>query len=670
MVNIPAISSKIPVVIQKPLLALRNAIQNAVTNQDLIAIGLVKSEASGLVPIAQSASYAVPTAIIGLTATGAFASIIVEWSDPSAQSGFAYTNVYRSSVDDVGQAVKVGSSAASLFSDTPPNSSTAVTYYYWVRGVNKGGIEGPYNQTAGTAGVTASDPAYAMEILLGQIQANQLNTTLNSRINLIDAPTTGLIDKVAQEIIDRGTAITAEATARTSAIGTAVTAEATRIDGVVATLPTAAGVTAEVTAAVASEATARTAAIDGAVTAEATRIDGVVATLPTAAGVTAEVTAAVASEATARTAAIDGAVTAEATRIDTVVATLPTTLGVTAEIGAAVSSESTARTTAIAAEAARIDTVVAALPTDATVTAAIQVETTARATAVGAIEAQYSVRTDVNGKIAGFGLINGGGLPSVFEVVVDRFAVVHTDGLGSVIPFVVSGGVTYMSAAMIQDATITNAKIGALAVDSAKIADAAIMTAKIGDAQVTSAKVGTAQIGTAHIQTAAIATAHIQDAQITTAKIGDAQITTAKIGAAAVDTLHLAGQAMSIPIGAYTGALYTIPQNNNGYFTVQTLTFTSLGYPNLIIASAGVHPLAASGRVVPTSANFLVQRNGVTVLSGSLSLSAAYAWDSWAITGIFAPAVGAVTYTLLVAFNGSAGGYVASRALSVIELKR
>ena len=627
MVNIPAISSKIPVVIQKPLLALRNAIQNAVTNQDLIAIGLVKSEASGLVPIAQSASYAVPTAIIGLTATGAFASIIVEWSDPSAQSGFAYTNVYRSSVDDVGQAVKVGSSAASLFSDTPPNSSTAVTYYYWVRGVNKGGIEGPYNQTAGTAGVTASDPAYAMEILLGQIQANQLNTTLNSRINLIDAPTTGLIDKVAQEIIDRGTAITAEATARTSAIGTAVTAEATRIDGVVATLPTAAGVTAEVTAAVASEATARTAAIDG-------------------------------------------AVTAEATRIDTVVATLPTTLGVTAEIGAAVSSESTARTTAIAAEAARIDTVVAALPTDATVTAAIQVETTARATAVGAIEAQYSVRTDVNGKIAGFGLINGGGLPSVFEVVVDRFAVVHTDGLGSVIPFVVSGGVTYMSAAMIQDATITNAKIGALAVDSAKIADAAIMTAKIGDAQVTSAKVGTAQIGTAHIQTAAIATAHIQDAQITTAKIGDAQITTAKIGAAAVDTLHLAGQAMSIPIGAYTGALYTIPQNNNGYFTVQTLTFTSLGYPNLIIASAGVHPLAASGRVVPTSANFLVQRNGVTVLSGSLSLSAAYAWDSWAITGIFAPAVGAVTYTLLVAFNGSAGGYVASRALSVIELKR
>ena len=627
MVNIPAISSKIPVVIQKPLLALRNAIQNAVTNQDLIAIGLVKSEASGLVPIAQSASYAVPTAIIGLTATGAFASIIVEWSDPSAQSGFAYTNVYRSSVDDVGQAVKVGSSAASLFSDTPPNSSTAVTYYYWVRGVNKGGIEGPYNQTAGTAGVTASDPAYAMEILLGQIQANQLNTTLNSRINLIDAPTTGLIDKVAQEIIDRGTAITAEATARTSAIGTAVTAEATRIDGVVATLPTAAGVTAEVTAAVASEATARTAAIDG-------------------------------------------AVTAEATRIDTVVATLPTTLGVTAEIGAAVSSESTARTTAIAAEAARIDTVIAALPTDATVTAAIQVETTARATAVGAIEAQYSVRTDVNGKIAGFGLINGGGLPSVFEVVVDRFAVVHTDGLGSVIPFVVSGGVTYMSAAMIQDATITNAKIGALAVDSAKIADAAIMTAKIGDAQVTSAKVGTAQIGTAHIQTAAIATAHIQDAQITTAKIGDAQITTAKIGAAAVDTLHLAGQAMSIPIGAYTGALYTIPQNNNGYFTVQTLTFTSLGYPNLIIASAGVHPLAASGRVVPTSANFLVQRNGVTVLSGSLSLSAAYAWDSWAITGIFAPAVGAVTYTLLVAFNGSAGGYVASRALSVIELKR
>jgi len=109
----------------------------------------------------------------------------------------------------------------------------------------------------------------------------------------------------------------------------------------------------------------------------------------------------------------------------------------------------------------------------------------------------------------------------------------------------VIGGVTfpagtYSTRAFIQDAQITNAKIGALAVDTANLAAAAITTAKINDAAITTAKIDLAQITTALIDNAAITSAKINDAAITTAKIDDAAITTAKIGAAQITTALIA----------------------------------------------------------------------------------------------------------------------------------
>jgi len=166
MANIPPLSSSIPAVILKPLQAIKQALSGMVTPSDLVNAGIATTNSSGrLSAKAVTPTYAIPTVITGLTATGAFATIILEWNDPSSQVGFAYTNIYRASVDDVGQAVLIGSSAAPIFSDTPPNSSMTVTYYYWVRGVNKAGIEGGYNQTAGTPTSTATDPTYAMQIM-------------------------------------------------------------------------------------------------------------------------------------------------------------------------------------------------------------------------------------------------------------------------------------------------------------------------------------------------------------------------------------------------------------------------------------------------------------------------------------------------------------------------
>lgn len=84
------------------------------------------------------------------------------------------------------------------------------------------------------------------------------------------------------------------------------------------------------------------------------------------------------------------------------------------------------------------------------------------------LAAQYSVKLDVNGYVAGFGLYNAAG-SSAFFVRADKFAIA-SPGVSPVVPFVVIGGVTYIDSAMIKDASIA----------SAKIADAAITNAKIG----------------------------------------------------------------------------------------------------------------------------------------------------------------------------------------------
>lgn len=102
--------------------------------------------------------------------------------------------------------------------------------------------------------------------------------------------------------------------------------------------------------------------------------------------------------------------------------------------------------------------------------------------------------------------------------------------------------------AKIQDAAITNAKIGNAAIDTANIKDAAIDSAKIENAAITNAKIKDAAITNAKIADLSVDTAKISDLAVTTAKIAQASITNAKIENAAIDTAKIA-------LGAITSAL-------------------------------------------------------------------------------------------------------------------
>lgn len=246
---------------------------------------------------------------------------------------------------------------------------------------------------------------------------------------------------------------------------------------------------------------------------------------------------------------------------------------------------------------------------------------------VDSLGGQYTVKIDVNGRVAGFGLANtsavyNGGIHSEFAVRVDRFSIVNTDSNVATAPFIVTttpttnNGVSvpagvYMTDAFIRNGAIVNAKIGNLAVDTAKIADAAINNAKIADAAISRAK----------IQNAAIGTAQIEDAAITNAKIGTAAITTAKIQDLAVDTIKITGNAVSQT--AFTSTHDTSSISLNFTSRSGTVMVWAVFYPNSL-----------------TNRLYYLKRNGTTVQTLSVG-------QTPLVIRMFAdaPSAGSVTYT-------------------------
>lgn len=107
-------------------------------------------------------------------------------------------------------------------------------------------------------------------------------------------------------------------------------------------------------------------------------------------------------------------------------------------------------------------------------------------TDITGLEAQYVIKTDVNGNVAGYGLANYGpletGAESEFVVLADRFAVLHPDadsGTGK-LAFAVEGSNTVMDGAYIKTATINDAQIGSVTVDKITGDTANFVSANIG----------------------------------------------------------------------------------------------------------------------------------------------------------------------------------------------
>ena len=96
-----------------------------------------------------------------LQAAGAFNSVILTWEFPESYTG-AMFEIHRSAADDLGQADLVGLAKGRVYTDQVQPGSQ---YYYWVRAVSAAGVDGPFNDVAGTLGETAEDPKTVVAII-------------------------------------------------------------------------------------------------------------------------------------------------------------------------------------------------------------------------------------------------------------------------------------------------------------------------------------------------------------------------------------------------------------------------------------------------------------------------------------------------------------------------
>lgn len=136
---------------------------------------------------------------------------------------------------------------------------------------------------------------------------------------------------------------------------------------------------------------------------------------------------------------------------------------------AAIQSESQARADADGATATQIQTLQTTVGEN---TASIQ----SAAGVINGLSASYTLKLDVNGYVAGYGLYNDGQV-SQFAVRADRFYIADPTSEEEVLPFLLENGKVYMNTTLIKDATIDGAKIANGTIDSAKIGNVIQSTA-------------------------------------------------------------------------------------------------------------------------------------------------------------------------------------------------
>lgn len=156
------------------------------TAEDVLAVVESVPEFSGILDLST------PPALANLVVTGGFATIQLQWDFPSF-TAFKHVQIWRAESDNRASAVLVATSESNMFADRPLVSGIAKQYFYWIKCVSIAGVIGPFNQLAGTAGVTANDPSYVLAVLSDLVTESQLHHNLKQRIDLVDVGNASLI---------------------------------------------------------------------------------------------------------------------------------------------------------------------------------------------------------------------------------------------------------------------------------------------------------------------------------------------------------------------------------------------------------------------------------------------------------------------------------------------
>jgi len=332
----------------------------------------------------------------------------------------------------------------------------------------------------------------------------------------------------------------------------------------------------------------------------------------------------------------------------------------------AISTEQTTRASADSALSSSISTVSSTVAGN---TSSISTQ----ATSINGLSGQYTVKIDLNGAVAGYGLAStttaAGNIVSEFVVNADRFAIMRggSNTATATVPFVVQASATtlngesvpagvYMADAFIKNGSIANAKIGTLNAD--KITAGSIAAARIAANTIDASKL--------RLDNSTIASQNISG--IPTVIIKDLGVGNAKIQNLAVSTLKIQDQAVTFPSAITTSSTVSFAGTSSGttFSTIQTLTATYSGAPVLISGSFGVRSYDDQALM-----RFRLRR-GSTVLFTSTTKAVRPSPETVFVPFNFldsSTASGSRTYTLQ-AYVQDQFGYYMDRSIVTLEVKK
>jgi len=344
----------------------------------------------------------VPPQPTSFTASGAYSMIILNWDFPR-YANHSHTEIWSHDQDVLGDATLAGIDSGRVFTD-PVGSG--VSRYYWIRHISTSDIEGPWNASSGTSAATATDVAHQLSVLAGAITSSELATDLATPIGNLPSNTNSELSSL-QSQINTLSNVAAWASGTAYSLTDLVTYSGNLYEC----------------------ATAHTASNSNKPTGTSSNN-----TYWTYVGAFSSLASAVAGNTSSIT-----------------------------DINYINSSSNSAAAVAISS----LNTTVGGHSTSIST----------QASSINGLEGQYSVKIDNNDHVSGFGLSSSAvdGTPtSAFIIRADKFAIIDpadtTTGLtnsppADTVPFFIDSGNTYIKTAMIEDASITNAKIGNLSAD-------------------------------------------------------------------------------------------------------------------------------------------------------------------------------------------------------------
>ena len=126
------------------------------TNGAQVAVIPSQAKADGYNPYTD---YTTPPAPTGLTATGGFTNVYLQW-DGAPYKNHSYAEIWRGSANNLSLAILIGTTASNVYADPAAGNTT---YYYWIRFVSVANVTGAYNSTSGTSATTAIDVSSAYD---------------------------------------------------------------------------------------------------------------------------------------------------------------------------------------------------------------------------------------------------------------------------------------------------------------------------------------------------------------------------------------------------------------------------------------------------------------------------------------------------------------------------